>query len=229
MAWRGRIVHPDAVLCFDKSKQLECLSPGGFSVSTVSLSEDLIAATATRLGYPDFVDDAPCGTDVRAVDEELLRRVENMISKSCGIAAAGDEHAWQQHQAQLAEQLTMLLIDARVPCGRRVNNRARILRRAMSYIVDNADRAISVAETCAAIGVSWRTLDRTFREHIGVSPKDCILGVRLHRVRGELKQAGPGSRVSDIANAWGFWHMGDFAREYRREFRELPSETLASL
>ena len=32
--------------------------------------------------------------------------------------------------------------------------------------------------------------------------------------------------VTDIANNWGFWHLGDFARNYRREFDELPSETL---
>jgi len=29
-----------------------------------------------------------------------------------------------------------------------------------------------------------------------------------------------------VANAWGFWHMGQFARDYRRLFGELPSDTL---
>ena len=32
--------------------------------------------------------------------------------------------------------------------------------------------------------------------------------------------------VADAANEWGFWHMGQFAKDYRRMFGELPSETL---
>jgi transcriptional regulator GlxA family with amidase domain len=31
-------------------------------------------------------------------------------------------------------------------------------------------------------------------------------------------------RGGDVANAWGFWHMGQFARNYKRQFGELPSE-----
>jgi len=33
-------------------------------------------------------------------------------------------------------------------------------------------------------------------------------------------------QFSDIANVWGFWHMGDFAQRYRRLFGELPAEQL---
>ena len=37
---------------------------------------------------------------------------------------------------------------------------------------------------------------------------------------------GNGKRVSDVVNDWGFWHMGQFAADYRKLFGELPSETL---
>ena len=33
------------------------------------------------------------------------------------------------------------------------------------------------------------------------------------------------TRVTDVANEWGFWHLGQFAADYRRHFGELPSET----
>ncbi|MCK5375915.1 MAG: helix-turn-helix domain-containing protein, partial [Acidobacteria bacterium] len=32
--------------------------------------------------------------------------------------------------------------------------------------------------------------------------------------------------VTDVANNWGFWHMGQFAADYRKMFGELPSQTL---
>ncbi|NOR23809.1 MAG: helix-turn-helix domain-containing protein [Desulforhopalus sp.] len=33
-------------------------------------------------------------------------------------------------------------------------------------------------------------------------------------------------KVIDVSNVWGFWHMGQFAADYRNLFGELPSETL---
>jgi len=33
-------------------------------------------------------------------------------------------------------------------------------------------------------------------------------------------------RIRDIALRWGFWHMWDFGMRYRKEFGELPSDTL---
>ena len=47
--------------------------------------------------------------------------------------------------------------------------------------------------------------------------------LRLNRARRELRLADPDvSRVSDVANRWNFWHMGQFAADYRRLFGELP-------
>jgi AraC family ethanolamine operon transcriptional activator len=45
-------------------------------------------------------------------------------------------------------------------------------------------------------------------------------------VRRELVPTTPPVKVVDVANRWGFWHMGQLAADYRRQFGELPSETL---
>ena len=51
--------------------------------------------------------------------------------------------------------------------------------------------------------------------------------MRLRGVRIELRQScSRRTRVADVAAQWGFWHMGQFAADYRRRFGELPSETL---
>ena len=36
------------------------------------------------------------------------------------------------------------------------------------------------------------------------------------------------TKILNIANDWGFWHMGQFAADYKSLFGELPSETLHS-
>lgn len=49
---------------------------------------------------------------------------------------------------------------------------------------------------------------------------------RLNSVHKDLGRDDPSLRkISDVANKWGFWHLGQFARDYRNWFGELPSDT----
>jgi transcriptional regulator GlxA family with amidase domain len=46
-------------------------------------------------------------------------------------------------------------------------------------------------------------------------------------VRDELRAAArvPGTGVRDVAQKYGFLHLGHFAAQYRARFGERPSET----
>lgn len=51
---------------------------------------------------------------------------------------------------------------------------------------------------------------------------------RLHGIRRELLTADPRAvTIGGLALRWGFLNAGHFARDYRRLFGELPSQTLA--
>ncbi len=69
-------------------------------------------------------------------------------------------------------------------------------------------------------------MNYAFKEYFGVTPKEYLQTVRLHGVRRELQAYDGEAVIADIANNWGFWHMGQFAADYRRMFGELPSATL---
>ena len=74
-------------------------------------------------------------------------------------------------------------------------------------------------------GAEDGTARRTSR---GISPKQYLQIYRLNRVQRRLQHSqGNATTVAGEAKAWGFWHMGQFSRDYRRMFGELPSETLA--
>ena len=106
--------------------------------------------------------------------------------------------------------------------------RARAVREAAAYIRARQREALSAAELHAAAKVSERTLRRAFLEHLGMTPRAYHAALRLNGVRGDLLQhPSPEAQVSAVANRWGFWHLGQFARDYRRFFGELPSQTLA--
>ena len=95
------------------------------------------------------------------------------------------------------------------------------------HLAENPRETVTVSQLCRIAKVSERTLQYGFLEHFGVTPKTYLKSFRLNKVRRELWKSDPAyTRVNDVANLWGFWHMGQFAADYRKLFGELPSETL---
>lgn len=105
--------------------------------------------------------------------------------------------------------------------------RRRVVARACELMRSCPEEPLSMLALCRRIGASQRKLTYCFQESLGLSPARYLRLMRLHAVRRELRAAAPGqASVQDLAARWGFWHMGQFATDYRRQFGELPSSTL---
>lgn len=76
-------------------------------------------------------------------------------------------------------------------------------------------------------GVSDRTLEYGFREVYGTTPLNFARSLRLTRSRVALLRARSYTPINEIASAFGYKHMGQYSRNYRRWFGETPSMTLA--
>lgn len=104
-----------------------------------------------------------------------------------------------------------------------------LLRRAMSFIDENAHREITLNDIAAAVNVTPRSVQYAFRRHLGTTPLEYLRRVRLDRAHRELKAADPRSdTVMAIAGRWGFTHAGRFSGVYKRTYGTAPSETLRS-
>jgi AraC family ethanolamine operon transcriptional activator len=132
----------------------------------------------------------------------------------------------QLHDELLYQQVA--LITSAVPASRvvRVDACKRLVDRACERLLSSADEPMSLLEVCREVGASPRKLGYCFQNTLGMSPARFIKITRLNAVRRELTQAQPGQTVYDIAARWGFWHFGHFSTDYKKQFAELPSETL---
>lgn len=109
-------------------------------------------------------------------------------------------------------------------------NHIGIVRRAHEFILDNVQGRdeLNIVDLCEFLKVSRRTLQNAFNSVWNVSPIAYLKAIKLNAVHRELKS--PYSRfltVQDAAMAWGFWHMGQFSKDYQALFHELPSHTLS--
>ncbi|WP_440696553.1 helix-turn-helix domain-containing protein [Clavibacter nebraskensis] len=118
--------------------------------------------------------------------------------------------------------------DVELPDELRAPRMAHI-RVAVEYLHHNAHLPITPAEAAAAAGISTRVLQLALRRHHGQTPTEYLRGIRLRRVRAELRDATPATTtVRSVAERWGFAHLGRFAASFAGAFGELPSETLRS-
>ncbi|OEU70041.1 MAG: hypothetical protein BA863_02405 [Desulfovibrio sp. S3730MH75] len=110
------------------------------------------------------------------------------------------------------------------PIGASKSNKWKKIEKILKLSIDSP---IKVHDLSQKSGVSERTLRRLFHDRFGISPKTYLCRIRLNGVRHNLRKSTPFEvNVVDIANAWGFWHSGQFAADYKQLFGELPSTTL---
>ncbi|MCY6381010.1 AraC family transcriptional regulator [Hoeflea prorocentri] len=102
---------------------------------------------------------------------------------------------------------------------------AGYVKRARSFIVENAAKPIGMSDIAEAAGVSIRTLQYAFTRNLTRTPVEVLRRERLMRIRQELASGHCEMTVAHIASNWGMTHFGRFSRYYEREFGELPSKT----
>jgi transcriptional regulator GlxA family with amidase domain len=102
-----------------------------------------------------------------------------------------------------------------------------LLQKAIAFIHDNAHKEITVSDIAAAVNLTPRSVQYTFRRHLGTTPLEYLRRVRLDRAHRELEAADPGvDTVTAIAGRWGFSHAGRFSSVYKQAFGRPPSRTL---
>ena len=99
-------------------------------------------------------------------------------------------------------------------------------RLAKDFIHAHISELPTVSDVAASCRIGVRALDRGFKKHLGVSPLQYMLDLRLQGVHDDLIAQRHGKTVTDVAIYWGFSNLGVFAARYRERFGELPSETL---
>lgn len=104
----------------------------------------------------------------------------------------------------------------------------RSVRLSIDYIERHLAQPISLDDIASNTHLSGRSIQQAFRDDLDTTPMAYVRERRLERVRADLADALPseGVSVTDVAERWGFSHLGNFAVTYRKRFGESPSETL---
>lgn len=101
------------------------------------------------------------------------------------------------------------------------------VHRAVELLRNRPAHPWTVVELASMVSISVRSLQEGFRRTLDTTPMAYLQRRRLELAREDLRAATPETTsVTEVANRWGFVHLGRFAAVYRAAFSESPSATL---
>jgi len=101
------------------------------------------------------------------------------------------------------------------------------VRRIEEWIDVHYGEPIGIEDLAGVGGVSVRSVQLAFRRLRACSPMQVVVRKRLQAAHARLSRPGPGTTVTEVATACGFFNFGRFAGQYRETFGEPPSRVLA--
>jgi AraC family transcriptional regulator, ethanolamine operon transcriptional activator len=223
--WHSVDFQSTDILLAGPETAVELVSKPGFGITAVTFFGSALQRAAELFG-PAIFDGKPIlmrSRGLAAVDE-LRTAIDALFLGASAAECAAGHHAGSEGLLRAAA--LALAESRRIGPRNHGARRAQAVERALPAIRKKPTEHLHLADLCRITGASERTLRIAFVERYTVPPARFMKAYRLNHLREDLAGlAAQGPRISQIANVWGFWHLGQLAQDYNNWFGELPSAT----
>ena len=235
LRWKCAEIKPGVLINFNFEEMVDSVNPPGqFGGFVLCFNEQVLYDSCDGLGLGanllEEIHRHQFWDSAGALHERLREILKSLVMVA---TQEGDEGLKRWHKVfnyDLCNSLLSIIAGESSQAKLTIPKfRAAALNRALEVLSTYEQLPVSVNALCKISGTSWSTLARAFKNEFQVTPKAYMKFRRLAAVQTELVRQGPTAVISDIANHWGFWHMGGFASDYKIQFGELPSQTLLRL
>lgn len=226
-------VPPHAIMC-GKGDEVDLSTPPHFTLIAVVVDRSLLNPLWERMYQKPLAH----WLEKQLVLQTTAMKVQNLRDLQLTVLDQASAMAYRQHDPQALRQLRDdILMEWLEALPEQVDTsdlpnlerRKKLVNRACELMMGHADEPMSILEVCSHVGASRRKLNYCFQDVLGTTPIKYLRTLRLNSVRRSLRQACPGTTVQDLASHWGFWHLSQFAQDYKKLFGELPSTTIKTL
>ena len=171
------------------------------------------------------------GTNSKSFANKFQQLATGFLQKMEKLEYGNSNNIFKHQEISIDNLLIYLLryIENSYQIPKRSPQRKRdvVIKNAIDLINSQLDVMPTVSRLCHVTNVSERTLEYAFLEKYQVTPKEYIKANRLNKVKRELMLLKEqNTQISTLAAEHGFWHMGQFAADFRKQFGKLPSEFL---
>ena len=227
---QGKTAPSGALLAFPRQEEAHGVSSAGFHGNGIHFKQtylEAIAETAFKMPLRLLVS----ATRIFALNRPLLNSLRGELHKWRQMAAPGTPKS----APMLAHREEALAIAVLNGLSQSIEvhetpflNSDKVVKLVLDYVHNEPSEEITAVRMCMLADCSQRWLEHSFRKRFGITPKKYVKYLRLSRLRQDLLHSPrtEGQTVIEHASAYGFWHMGQLAADYRNVYGEFPSETL---
>jgi len=217
----GQPLERTDVLCRPGNQPFELVTQDRFDMLGIVIAKHELQGKTTAGSFDSLhLDDSPR----LKLPLKTLHQLRYLITR---VVDAGpvDSHIHRDIVLiGLSELLSVEQPNVSVPPS--YSHRKDVVNRIRMHVESAGDTPTTISKLCEIGCVSRRTLQYSFESILGVTPSQFLRVSRLNRVRRMLS-APDTVCVSDAATFFGFYHLSQFASDYKHLFGELPSETLS--
>ncbi len=228
MNWYGQKVGTKNLVSFPADGDVDVFNQAGFSVVTFSFSSKLLMSLFEKNGVPLLGEMLNYGNTVWQATARQLNRIRFLLNLVVTGRVGNGGYYLLEEIKDLLLSILIHNLDSKLPKVKNTGlKKAQKFKQVIEHIHDSDQSILQISDICDTSQVSIRTLQSLFKHQINMTPKQFLNGQRLYGAHKDLWHSDPLLiRVTEIANKWGFWHMGQFAADYQKTFAELPSDTL---
>ena len=225
--WRNYKVQPYSVIVYSPGSKINTVSSTNFEVVVFSVPDVFLTETAKKMNMEAFYHSLKT-TELFEAKESLWALLKQSIIKEIFKHKQNPVHKTElKFINKLSHDLLFLLQKGSVSTNKvSGKKRLKLLHDAEVYIMQNLTEHITVLDIASHLNVSERTLLYAFNNRFGMGTKGFMKVLILNHVYHPLHKGNDISSIANTARASGFWHMGQFYKDYKLFFGELPSETL---
>jgi AraC-like DNA-binding protein len=227
--WCGTSITGCSLLNFNLEQGFDAVSSSRFSGYTLSFDKEAVFKLAATMGLCGSIDTLLQRDQTWQSAE--IHSAQKHLNAIFSKVRSGDPTLMYENHEFLSQGIIALIIEHL--CGSAsfrktepLSFRNTALKRALEILGDPENLPITIAELCYRVEASPATLQRAFQSRFNMNTKSYIRARCLSAVRDNLATANPGIPIYKVANHWGFWHMGQFAKDFRQMFGYLPSDVI---
>lgn len=218
----GHALQAHEVMCRPGDVDFSLMTPDQFSIFGVVIDKTLLT---TLSDSGSLKPDEFTLTDCLSLKQKTYSNLHYLLQRLLLTPHDGIPEKVSHDLLLLALQDVLTPESQYIKPSTSLTRRNHIVDRAINYLKQHHEEPVTITELCELNCVSRRTLQYSFESVLGMSPAHFLRMSRLNGVRRALRIAGNDECIADIAAQWGFWHLSQFAKDYKQLFGELPSET----
>lgn len=227
-----RPIHPQMTIFGFNGGESDFINSQGGAIAGILIPVETFHDYADQLQRHDLDDCFLSQNHVNLLPSGM-KEIKDYLKEIFWLAEHKPNWLQKPHIEKLVTDDFVPLLISNIPiklnskCFLKPSRRAKLIAQAEQEMLASFEKPLTLKQLAQKLGSSSSALSYGFKELFGISPMRYLKVRRLNALRQRLKASYPDDcTITMLANQFGFWSAGHFARDYKDMFEELPSQTL---